>query len=210
MWIPLQTLRRYNGFVFELRKKICRLDGVLVQKMYRKTTMDTALELELEEDIAFLKSLRDVSDYELERGKPMPNEVHSFAQLNLSAALKLHYQKQFKIFPELTIEVGNTTATPDIAIYPYFELDWTKRVPAAKAEPPLVAIEIISPSQTLVEMLDKAEMYFAHGVKSCWIVQPELQIISVFHPGEKPQTFTAGMVEDSAVGIQIPIEEVFE
>jgi hypothetical protein len=41
-------------------------------------------------------------------------------------------------------------------------------------------------------------------------VQPELQIISVFHPGEKPQTFTSGMVEDSAVGIQIPIEEVFE
>ncbi len=172
--------------------------------------MDTALELELEQDLAFMKTLRDVSDYELERGKPMPNAIHSFAQSNLIVALKSRYKKQYKIFSELTIEVGEKTATPDIAIYPYFELDWTKRVPAAKAEPPLVAIEIISPSQTLVEMLDKADMYFAHGVKSRWIAQPELQTISVLHPGEKPRTFDSGMVEDMLVGIQIPIEEVFE
>ena len=31
-----------------------------------------------------------------------------------------------------------------------------------------------------------------------------------FSSGRKPRTFTAGMVEDSAVGIQIPIEEMFE
>jgi Uma2 family endonuclease len=73
-----------------------------------------------------------------------------------------------------------------------------------------VAIEILSPLQTLVEMLDKADKYFAHGVKSCWIVQPELQIISVLHPGAKPRTFDSGLVLDAVVGIEIPVEEVFE
>ena len=29
----------------------------------------------------------------------------------------------------------------------------------------------------------------------------KLQVVSVFHPNEKPQTFIAGMVEDNAVGI---------
>ncbi|TAE22887.1 MAG: Uma2 family endonuclease [Candidatus Kapaibacterium sp.] len=172
--------------------------------------METALELDLEEDIALQKPHSAISEYELERGKPMPNRIHSFAQSNLIAALTSRYKKRKKIFSELTIEVGEARATPDIAIYPYYELDWTKRVPAAETEPPLVAIEIISPSQTLVEMLDKADMYFAHGVKSCWIVQPELQIISVLHPDEPPKTFTQGMVRDSAVDIEIPIEEVFE
>jgi Uma2 family endonuclease len=59
-------------------------------------------------------------------------------------------------------------------------------------------------------MRDKARQYFAQGVQSCWIVQPELQIVSVLHPQTLPQTFTSGMVRDSAVGIEIPIAEVFE
>jgi hypothetical protein len=61
-----------------------------------------------------------------------------------------------------------------------------------------------------MEIRDKARKYFAQGVKSCWIVQPELQIISVLHPEAKPRTFDSGMVEDTVVGITIPIEEVFE
>ncbi len=172
--------------------------------------METAYTLELDDDVALVEHLEPISEYEKERGKPMPNRTHSSAQLNLSSALKMRYKKQFSIFPELAIEIGKTTATPDIAIYPHLDIEWSQRVPSAEPEPPLVAIEIISPSQTLVEMLDKADKYFAHGVKSCWILQPELQIISVLHPQTPPKTFTSGMVQDSAVGIEIPIEEVFE
>jgi hypothetical protein len=86
--------------------------------------MDIAFEMEPEEDLAFLKSLRKVSDYELERGKPMPTKQHSLTQLNLSAALKVRYHQQFGIFPELTIELGNTTAVPDISVYPYHSVEW--------------------------------------------------------------------------------------
>jgi hypothetical protein len=32
----------------------------------------------------------------------------------------------------------------------------------------------------------------------------------VLHPKTPPKTFASGMVQDSAVGIEIPIEEVFE
>jgi Uma2 family endonuclease len=176
--------------------------------------MDTALELELEEgieeDISSLMSLGDISEYEVERGKPMPTRKHGTVQANLLGLLIAHYKKQFRFISELTIELGEKTAVPDISIYDRFDIQWEEEEPAVMVEPPLVTIEIISPSQTLTEMRDKVRKYFAQGVKSCWIVQPELQIISVFHPGEKPQTFTTGMVEDSAVGIEIPIEEVFE
>jgi Uma2 family endonuclease len=172
--------------------------------------MEAAHTLELDDNVALVEQEERISEYELERGKPMPNEIHSFAQSNLHAAFVLRYKKQFTVFSELTIEVGEARATPDIVIYPHFAPNWAKRVPAAKAEPPLVAIEILSPLQTLVEMLDKADKYFAHGVKSCWIVQPELQIISVLHPGAKPRTFDSGLVLDAVVGIEIPVEEVFE
>jgi Uma2 family endonuclease len=33
--------------------------------------------------------------------------------------------------------------------------------------PPLGVIEILSPTQTLNDLTDKAISYFAHGVKSC-------------------------------------------
>ena len=172
--------------------------------------MNTALELELEEDIALLPSLHEVSDYERERGKPMPNEHHSFAQSNLISALNFRYKKQFRFLSELSIVIGDRTPVPDISVYPRYSVNWSVHPPAAKTEPPLLAIEIISPSQTLSEITDKAAQYFAHGVKSCWIVQPELQTISVLHPGEKPRTFDSGLVEDNAIGIELPIEEVFE
>ncbi len=175
-----------------------------------ETTMDTAPELEVEDGIATVQDLSEISEYELERGKPMPNEIHGSVQANLLGLFIARYKKQFRFISELTIEVGEKTAVPDISIYARYEVPWQENVPAAKVEPPLVAIEIISPSQTFSEMRDKARQYFAHGVKSCWIVQPELQTISVLHPGAKPRTFDSGMVEDSIVGISIPVEEVFE
>ncbi|WP_461134514.1 Uma2 family endonuclease [Spirosoma lituiforme] len=46
--------------------------------------------------------------------------------------------------------------------------------------PPLCAIEIISPMQSLQELVDKAKAYFEHGVQSCWLVFPGLRSIYVF------------------------------
>ncbi len=172
--------------------------------------METALELDFEEDIALMESEYTISDYELERGKPMPTRKHGTIQTNLLVALSMYYKKRFRFISELTIELGNKTAVPDISIYEHFTIEWEEDEPAVMVEPPLVAIEIISPSQTFTEMRDKARKYFAQGVKSCWIVQPELKIISILHPSEPPITFTQGLVRDSAVDIEIPIEEVFE
>lgn len=172
--------------------------------------METALELDFEEDIALQEPKYGISEYELERGKPMPTRKHGTIQTNLLVTLSMYYKKRFRFISELTIELGEKTAVPDISIYEHFGIEWEEDEPAIMVEPPLVAIEIISPSQTFAEMYDKARKYFAQGVKSCWIVQPELQIISVLHPGEPPKTFTQGMVRDSAVDVEIPIEEVFE
>jgi hypothetical protein len=54
--------------------------------------MDTALELE--DDIAFVEHNGTISDYELERGKPMPNRIHSLTQTNIIVALVLRYKKR--------------------------------------------------------------------------------------------------------------------
>jgi Uma2 family endonuclease len=179
-----------------------------------ETVPSLELEDELEDDLALLETLRDgdgdVSEYERERGKPMPNEQHSTTQSNIIVAVAKRYKKKLRCMSELSIVVGYKTAVPDVCVYAYYEINWEEEPPAAKAEPPLLTIEIVSPLQTLATIREKALNYFQHGVQSCWIVQPELQTVSVLHPGGKTRTFDSGMVEDSVVGISIPVAEVFE
>jgi Uma2 family endonuclease len=45
---------------------------------------------------------------------------------------------------------------------------------------PDLIIEIISPSSAYYDLLEKKELYAAHGVKEYWIVEPKKQWIEVF------------------------------
>ena len=77
-------------------------------------------------------------------------------------------------------------------------------------EPPLLAIEIISPSQSVDELIPKIERYFAMGVKSCWLVQPPLQQIVVFTPEMETTVFTHGTLQDPATNLSVQIEDIFK
>jgi Uma2 family endonuclease len=114
-----------------------------------------------------------LSDYEKERGKPLPSFSHGTIQADLIIALGEH-RSEFSIVSELSLELpveskggeanGNagsgdraamvratrrTTAlrvTPDISVYRKKEVDWTHDV-VRMTEPPLLAVEIVSPTQ---------------------------------------------------------------
>ncbi|MDX2066825.1 MAG: hypothetical protein SFV55_00290 [Haliscomenobacter sp.] len=57
------------------------------------------------------------SEYELERGKPMPNKIHSLLQRRLTVFWSNQYAEQYEVFPELTFELPEENATPDLAIF---------------------------------------------------------------------------------------------
>ena len=75
---------------------------------------------------------------------------------------------------------------------------------------PLTVVEIISPSQSNEDILAKFERYFNAGVKSCWLVLPSFQAISVYSAICKYQFFTEDKtLTDPATGIELPLSEVF-
>jgi Uma2 family endonuclease len=41
------------------------------------------------------------------------------------------------------------------------------------ADPPMLAVEIMSPGQTLSELLDRCERLLTAGTPVCWIIWPE-------------------------------------
>lgn len=156
-------------------------------------------------------AVEQLSQYELERGKPMPNTTHSGIQLNLGAELKHKYRRQYRVLSELSLDTPPNGSTPDLVIYPYFEIDYSAEYPAKRSDAPLICIEIQSPSQSLDEMVDKVNIYFEFGVKSCWVVQPRVRAIFVFdRPNHYAFFHYDDTLRDSNTGIEIDLSLIFE
>lgn len=150
------------------------------------------------------------SDYETERGKPMPNLLHGTLQSELIFQLRLKYDNQYDFPTEVTLDIS-PAAAPDISIYPKRASFDPLEMPAKEPEMPITTIEIISPSQSFSEMAKKIrKSYFPHGVKSAWIVVPEIKGIHILLPDDNNLYFNSGTLTDPATGIELSIEKVFE
>lgn len=151
-----------------------------------------------------------LSEYEIERNKPMPSFNHSVVQLNLGTELRNRYKGKYRFVSELSLDLSDWPSVPDISIYPKKVLDLRNDI-ISMTEPPLCVIEIISPSQTLNELISKANDYFRHGVRSCWIVLLPLGNIYVFTSPDDYEIYRATeTLRDPVLDISIPLKEVFE
>ncbi len=153
---------------------------------------------------------KQLSDYEIERNKPMPNAIHGKIQGKITGWMyKLNYDEQFDIDTEISLDL-KPGATPDILIYPKRVLV-RRETPAKAKQMPITAIEIISPSQSLEEIKAKFfDQYFPNGVKSAWLVMPALKAISIFLPDGTQLLFEKGTLHDPVTDIKIPMDKIFE
>lgn len=148
-----------------------------------------------------------LSDYELERGKPMPSKNHGIIQARL--IVQLDKSQEYQPISEFTLElIPGRPMTPDISICPREPMDlWHDEVRGVL--PPVSAIEIVSMSQSSDEMRRKVRDYLDHGVKSCWLVDPPMQEITVFTADGKKKTFEQGIVTDPVTGLTVDLDAVF-
>jgi Uma2 family endonuclease len=83
-----------------------------------------------------------------------------------------------------------------------------------KGAPDLV-IEILSPSTASLDKVKKSKMYYNHGVKEYWIVDPIAKAVQVFTPGEKNWNLVESYDKDGILtspllpGLQINLVDVF-
>jgi Uncharacterized protein conserved in cyanobacteria len=147
------------------------------------------------------------SEYERERGKPMPSKLHSVAQTNLTGQL-LAYRPALQVLSELTLHLSDRDLTPDLCVYRDLQVEVTQDE-TRMTEPPLLAIEIASPTQGIQALVDKARFMMKHGVESCWIVQPPIRTITVFTPDMESTTYSSGTVADPATEIEVDLDAVF-
>ncbi len=149
-----------------------------------------------------------LTDYEIERGKPMPSFNHAVIQARISQQLLNGYGNQFTVGSEMSLISTASPTVPDLSIFPEAPINWMQdEVKVTRI--PLTVIEIQSPSQTVTELIEKSLLFFSIGVKSYWLVQPMLRAVFVLLPGDEELVFHNNTLTDPTNGISIDLKKVF-
>lgn len=159
-----------------------------------------------------LKRMQEVivkSEYELERGKPMPNKNHGNIQGNLYFSLRLNYYEKYNLIPEVNVVINGKIKVPDIGIFD--DAGYTPGHDEINVEEiPIGVIEILSPKQSLADLIAKSYEYFEAGVKSYWLVLPDVKSIYVYsEAGEYEVYAKTGILKDTQLDIELNIKDIF-
>ncbi len=133
---------------------------------------------------------------------------HSQSWTNMILALG-KYHKQYNICSQLSLNLNGWGSIPDICLFPKTESDWVNDEIEVTV-PPILVIEILSPTQGMKELTDKFKNYFKNGVQSCWLVMPLLKTVMVVDLKNKQYIFTNGIIKDAVLNIEVELGEIFE
>ena len=115
---------------------------------------------------------------------PRPTTVHQFVAMRLLRFLADSCPEELCVVPEPAVELGpQTEFDPDLVVVRMDQIGGAKFT-----EPPLLVIEIRSPSTALIDLNRKKAAYERFGVPSYWIVnpdppQPELTVFELRYGG---------------------------
>jgi len=100
----------------------------------------------------------------------MPSFNHSYICTEILR--QLLQDREINPLVELTLDIDKGI-TPDISIYPKSKVqpNFLRDVPKYK-EMPLLAVEVISASQNIQDLLEKAQVLVQNGVKAVWTIEP--------------------------------------
>jgi len=134
----------------------------------------------------------------------MPSLNHSYICLQILR--QLIGSETVEPLPELTLDIANGL-TPDISVFPKSQIQPNPfRDISRFQERPILAIEVVSSSQTIQEMLQKATQLINEGVKVVWTVEPYSR--TVFVTTQTGETlFHEELIENE--GVQIDFAKVF-
>jgi Uma2 family endonuclease len=107
-------------------------------------------------------------------------------------------------------ESDDTVVQPDLTVI----CDEKKRGSEGCRGAPDLVVEILSPSNTVIEMDRKFDLYLTAGVQEYWVAAPEEKVIHIhrFRDGKMSTRIYGGddtAVSDILPGLEIPLGAVF-
>lgn len=88
---------------------------------------------------------------------------------------------------------------------------WKAGYEGGDDDPPTLAVEILSPGQSIVELRTKCRFFRANGVEGCWILDPESRTAELFEDGrDGEQIGPDGALTTACMpGFTLPLPELF-
>jgi Uma2 family endonuclease len=149
--------------------------------------------------------LKEVIEVEEDEEKlETPSFNHSFICGEI--AEQINKTEVYKAMPELTLKI-NKGITPDVSVYlrknikPNFSRDYSKF-----PEMPILAIEVISASQNIQHLLEKAKRLIKEGVKAVWTIEPFTNTIFVTTENSEKKFYNQ---EVESEGIKVDFRQIF-
>lgn len=172
-----------------------------------------SLKMTLDEFLA-----NDLEGYEYIKGElvPMPPRTmeHGEISVNIIVPLDSHVRANQlgRVYTAATtFKLGERAVKPDVAFVS------KERLPANRRQnspvPPDLAVEISSPSDSLMRVSEKVQAYLDAGTQMVWVIDPVLQTVAVYRPDRDFKLLTLGDTltgEDVVEGFSCPVAQIFE
>ena len=165
---------------------------------------------------AFLTS--DVEGYEYVKGElvPMapPTMEHGEISTNVVWYLQSHVRENQlgRVYTaETPFRLGERAVKPDAAFVAAARLPEDRR--QSSPQPPDLAVEVVSPSDTLYSVAEKAVDYLDAGTRLVWVIEPVTKTVTVYRSRADIRTLKCGDTltgEDVVEGFACQVEELFE
>jgi Uma2 family endonuclease len=118
--------------------------------------------------------------------KVSPKARHSALQVELAERINQSARpgKVARAFPELRATFADVSRVPDVAVYRWDRIprDASGELEDDVLEPPDIAIEIVSPGQSVNALNRRCLWYVAHGVQIELLVDPVDRSVLAFRP----------------------------
>ncbi len=163
----------------------------------------------------FLES--DLEGYEYIKGELIPmvptSVEHGYISVNLSSLLHLYVRENQlgRVLSETGFRVGERVLIPDIAFIS------TDRIPIdpskASPVPPDLAVEVVSPSDTLNRIQEKVFAYLEAGTQLVWVLEPRAKTVTVYRSETDIKILTRNDTlsgEEVVAGFSCQVAELFE
>jgi Uma2 family endonuclease len=122
------------------------------------------------------------------RQKVSPQGRHSVLQVELASQINAAGSpgKVARAFPELRTTYAGLSTVPDVSVYRWkrIPVNESGRVLDVFSEPPDVAVEIVSPQQSVNALVRRCLWYVEHGVGRALLVDPDDDSVLVFRHDE--------------------------
>lgn len=157
------------------------------------------------------------------KGKPLTvrNRFHSGTMARISTVLNIWRDQQpeprgqvldgeagvlLSSDPDSTVGIDVVYISPEVAAG---QTDSTTLI----AGVPVLAVEILSPSDTQGQIRDKVKTFLNSGVALVWVIDTDDQTVAVYRRGSKPQFFNADQeltAEPHLPGFLVAVAKLFE